>query len=89
MREIRTSGSEGGASQTNGTSLPLFVGCPWRDKILQTFFPELTELTHPRPNTAGESLNSIARPSVLSSVCEYPKPFLAKGLQMRQAVYHV
>ena len=24
MREIRTSGSEGGASQTNGTSLPLF-----------------------------------------------------------------
>ena len=35
MREIRTSGSEGGASQTNGTSLPLSVAeKPSNDTLL-------------------------------------------------------
>ncbi len=32
MREIRPSGSEGGGTQPNESSLPLFAGCPWRDE---------------------------------------------------------
>jgi hypothetical protein len=31
MRETRTSGSEGGEPQANGTSLPLFFGLVWFD----------------------------------------------------------
>ena len=28
MQEICTSGSEGGGTETNRSSLPLFIGCP-------------------------------------------------------------
>ncbi len=46
MREIRPSGSEGGGTQTNESSLPLFIGCPCRDKEL--VFPwETTTLESP------------------------------------------
>ena len=32
MQEICTSGSEGGGTETNRSSLPLFVVRPWRDE---------------------------------------------------------